>query len=180
MTYYVRYWNLYNLQTTSSRWQKKKFHNYLCTYFKLEYDGSGIKDGYTGKDRLLNRVFQVTLATRLPMQETQEMPLRSLGLEDPMEKGMAPTPVFLPGKFHGQRSLAGYKTQGCRESDTTEVTYNTCRLLNNLKGINCFWGKIGFLFHAIQIKYKNVKSKIINFREKYRRIFVQNRRGLIN
>ena len=27
--------------------------------------------------------------------------------EDPLEKEMATTPVFLPGKSHGQRSLAG-------------------------------------------------------------------------
>ena len=40
-----------------------------------------------------------------PMQETQVQPL---GWEDPLEKGMLPTPVFLPGEFHGQRSLAGY------------------------------------------------------------------------
>ena len=33
---------------------------------------------------------------------------------------MAPTPVFLPGKFHGQRSLAGYSPWGYKESDTTE------------------------------------------------------------
>ena len=33
-----------------------------------------------------------------------------------------PTPVFLPGKSHGQRSLAGYSPWGCKESDTTEVT----------------------------------------------------------
>ena len=29
-----------------------------------------------------------------------------------------PTPVFLPGKPHGRRSLAGYSSQGCKESDT--------------------------------------------------------------
>jgi len=29
-------------------------------------------------------------------------------------------PVFLPGEFHGQRSLAGYSPWGCKESDTTE------------------------------------------------------------
>ena len=29
--------------------------------------------------------------------------VRSLGLEDPLEEGMQPTPVFLPGEFHGQR-----------------------------------------------------------------------------
>ena len=33
-----------------------------------------------------------------------------------------PTPVFLPEKFHGQRSLAGYSPEGRKESDTTEVT----------------------------------------------------------
>ena len=29
-------------------------------------------------------------------------------------------PVFLPGKFHGQRSLAGYSPWRCKESDSTE------------------------------------------------------------
>ena len=31
-----------------------------------------------------------------------------------------PSPVFLPGKSHAQRSLVGYSPWGCRESDTTE------------------------------------------------------------
>ena len=31
-----------------------------------------------------------------------------------------PTPVFLPGKFHGQRSLVGYSLWGLKELDTTE------------------------------------------------------------
>ena len=30
------------------------------------------------------------------------------------------TPVFLPGEFHGQRSLEGYSPWGCKELDTTE------------------------------------------------------------
>ena len=30
------------------------------------------------------------------------------------------TPVFLPGEFHGQRSLAGYSPWGREEWDTTE------------------------------------------------------------
>ena len=29
-----------------------------------------------------------------------------------------PTPVFLPGKYHGQRSLVGYSPRDSRESDT--------------------------------------------------------------
>ena len=35
-----------------------------------------------------------------------------------------PTPVFLPGESHGQRSLAGYSPWGHKESDRTEwLTY---------------------------------------------------------
>ena len=34
--------------------------------------------------------------------------VRSLGWENPLEKEMATTPVFLSGKSHGQKSLAGY------------------------------------------------------------------------
>ena len=38
----------------------------------------------------------------------------------PWRRKWQPTPVFLPGKSHGQRSLAGYGPWGCKESDTTE------------------------------------------------------------
>ena len=34
-------------------------------------------------------------------------------------------PVFLPGKFHGQRSLTGYCPWGHKESDTAEHTWHT-------------------------------------------------------
>ena len=34
-----------------------------------------------------------------------------------------PAPVFLPGKSHGQRSLAGYSPRGPEESNTTENTH---------------------------------------------------------
>ena len=34
------------------------------------------------------------------------------------------TPGFLPGESHGQRSLAGYRPWGCKESDTTEQLDN--------------------------------------------------------
>ena len=51
------------------------------------------------------------------MQETQ---VRSLGQEDPLEEEMTTTLVFLPGKSHGQKSLAGYSPWGHRELDVTE------------------------------------------------------------
>ena len=41
----------------------------------------------------------------LPMQE---MKVQSLGWEDPQRKKWQPTPIFLPGKSHGQRSLMGW------------------------------------------------------------------------
>ena len=44
----------------------------------------------------------------------------SLVWEDPQRREQQPIPVFLPGEFHGQRSLAGYSPWGCKKSDTTE------------------------------------------------------------
>ena len=38
----------------------------------------------------------------------------------PWRREWHPTPVFLPGEFHEQRSLVGYSPWGLRESDTTE------------------------------------------------------------
>ena len=43
----------------------------------------------------------------------------------PWRRKWLPTPVFLPGKSHGQRSLAGYSPRGCKESDTTEWVERT-------------------------------------------------------
>ena len=37
----------------------------------------------------------------------------------PGEREWQPTPVFLPGESHGQRSLAGYSPWGHKESDVT-------------------------------------------------------------
>ena len=38
----------------------------------------------------------------------------------PWRRAWQPTPVFLPGESHGQRSLAGYGPQGHSESEATE------------------------------------------------------------
>ena len=43
--------------------------------------------------------------------------------EDPLEEGMVPIPVFLPGESHWQRSLVGYSPKGRKESDMTEATW---------------------------------------------------------
>ena len=38
----------------------------------------------------------------------------------PWRREWQPTPIFLPGEFHGQRSLVDYSPWGCKESDMTE------------------------------------------------------------
>ena len=59
--------------------------------------------------------FQVSQTVNLPaIQETR---VQSLGQEDSLEKGMV---TYLPGEFHGQKSLAGYNPWGLKELDTTE------------------------------------------------------------
>ena len=44
-------------------------------------------------------------------------------------RAQQPTPVFLPGKSHGQRSLVGCSPWGLEESDTTEATWQLLPLL---------------------------------------------------
>ena len=51
------------------------------------------------------------------MQETR---VQALVQEDPLEKGMQPTPVFLPRESHGSRSLVDYSPWGCKEMDMTK------------------------------------------------------------
>ena len=43
-----------------------------------------------------------------------------LYFKEPRRRKWHPTPVLLPGKPHGRRSLVGYSPWGCRESDLTE------------------------------------------------------------
>ena len=51
------------------------------------------------------------------MQETQ---VQSLVRKIPWSRKWQPTPVFLPGESHGQKSLAGHSPWGHKEWDTTE------------------------------------------------------------
>ena len=58
----------------------------------------------------------------LSMQETQEMQVRSLVGKVPWSWKWQPTPVFLPGKIHGQRSLVAV-VHGVTESRTRLSTH---------------------------------------------------------
>ena len=45
--------------------------------------------------------------------------------KSPWRRAWQPTPVFMPGESHGQRSLLGCRLQGGSESDTAEATQHT-------------------------------------------------------
>ena len=62
----------------------------------------------------------------------------------PWNRKRQPTPVFLPGKSHGQRSLAGYSPWGCKELDMTKPTCaRVHRGRENLSSGSCvLWGLI--------------------------------------
>ena len=62
----------------------------------------------------------------------------------PWRKEWLPTPVFLPGETHGQRSLVGYSPWGRKESDTT-----------------------GWLTHTFSMYYQISKSNLIGFLKKF-------------
>ena len=47
-----------------------------------------------------------------------------------------PTPVFLLGEFHGQRSLAGYSPWGLKESDMTERLMLSLSFFQSISHIN--------------------------------------------
>ena len=76
-----------------------------------------------------------------PMLETHSP---SLGGGDPLEKGLQPTPVFLPGELHGQRRLGGCSPQGRRESGTTEQLT-----------LLCFWAIVHYLMWFTYIQFCN-------------------------
>ena len=56
------------------------------------------------------------------MQDILETRFNPWGWEDPWRRAWQPTPVFLSGESHGQRSPAGYGPWGHKELDMTETT----------------------------------------------------------
>ena len=63
------------------------------------------------------------------MQEMQEMYEFNPWIRKiPWNGEWQPTPVFLPGKSHVQRSLVEYSPRGLKESDTPEENVHRCSL----------------------------------------------------
>ena len=66
--------------------------------------------------------WQIVVKRPLAMQETQEIWVRSLEWEDPLEESMATHSSILAGKISRTEESGGPRSTGHKESDTTEVT----------------------------------------------------------
>ena len=83
--------------------------NLLCTVFPSSCPGD-----------VITPLVAQTVKRLSAMQDTR---VQSLGWEDPWRRKCQPTPVFLPGKSRGLRSLVGYHSWGHKESDFFHFTY---------------------------------------------------------
>ena len=63
----------------------------------------------------------MALVERNPLaNQGRETRVQSMGEGDSLDEGMATHSILLPGESCEERSLAGYRPRGCKESDTTE------------------------------------------------------------
>ena len=89
--------------------------------------------------------------------------VQSLGQKDPLEKEMQPTPVFLPGKSRGRRSLAGYSPWGRKELDTTERLILTTLSIMSSRCVHIVAnGRMSFFSWLNNISWQYTPHLIIN------------------
>ena len=89
--------------------------------------------------------------------------VQSLGWEDPWCRKWQHTSVFLPGKSHGQRSLADYSPWSHKESDMTErlstaehrasPTEQTDTFMELCQSDRYKWSQVGFHFVLFFVFY---------------------------
>ena len=85
---------------------------------------------------------------------------------------ISPTPVFLPGEFHGQRSLPGYSPLGHKESDTTEwlslthtINYasgiqNAFKLEKKKRKRQSIATSVSWYQNSLLVKNRNLESRV--------------------
>ena len=93
-----------------------------------------------------------TIKSLLAMQETGLDPWTG---KIPWRRKWQPTSVFLPGEFHGQRSLVGYGSWGHKELDMTEQLTHTWLIRVDV------WQKPTHHYKAIILQLKVNKFKKI-------------------
>ena len=63
-----------------------------------------------------------------------------------------PTLIFLPGKFHRQRRMAGYSPWRCKELDTTEYTHAQARDQGGKEGLGAGESDVRLWIRALGTK----------------------------
>ena len=117
----IRQWKLLSLKNRNK--DRKKYHP-----FSHELVSVDLLNTYFSEYLLwpqLNEDLGLPRWLRIKESVGQGRTHRRLGFDPwegkvPWRRKGQPTPVFLPGKFHGQRSLVGHSPWGYKESDTTE------------------------------------------------------------
>ena len=83
----------------------------------------------------------------------------------PQSRTWQPTPVFLPGKFHGQEILTGSSPWSCKESDMAERTHHSLLYGSTLTSVHEYWKTYSFddmdLFGKIISLLLNMLSRIV-------------------
>ena len=94
----------------SVAWWGSRFPEFCELLYQITWTPGGVPDGTSGKEPACQ--------CRRCKRRRFDPWIRKI----PWRRARQPTPVFLPGESHGQRSLEGNSPWGCKESDTTEVT----------------------------------------------------------
>ena len=105
----------------ASRWYKMLSKFWEIYYFWQRQSKWFQTDSIWGNWNLPT-IYRVSLVIQTveSLPAVEETCVWLLGWKERLEKEWQPLPVFLPGEFHGQRSLVGYSPWGHKESDTTE------------------------------------------------------------
>ena len=125
--------------------------NYYC--FKINLDNSSVTFSTLFSFFKISLLFILGLLTSLVAQwERIHLPNRRHGFNSwvgkiPWRWRWHPTPIFLSGKFHGQRGLVSYSPWGHKELDTTEW----------LKSSSDIWAFCIYIICRIKLSVSNTK-----------------------
>ena len=121
-------WELHRRQSiykeTQDIFGRNDLRNHMCVQFLTQVPIPGGAKLWEAKQ--VGFLGGSTVKNPPAVQEVQKTWIRFLGREDLLEEAWQPTPVFLSGEFHGQRSLVGYSPWGHKELGMTETTEHAC------------------------------------------------------